>query len=351
MPQSRSRKHKASNENAGKFKLAPLGSLGVDVSYQHLVAAARRRHEFFEAGLGTAIAAMPAECRRDAITGPEESQVLLQSARMAIEKVGLKYARAMGSYAWLFWLRRVDVDLVHGQLPATAPYRMALAEALSAMTPKTDNYPATDYSMVFPPLSATAAESMLKLLGAASLLQMIHAMIRRAGKGQSIRWSSDDEPCSVPNSAIDEPISLYDSRVASGQPLVPGTAVSQFHSITESFDIRASLPERLLAVASVGAAIAVPQWQGQLTAGQFNVGEGRFLTGSLSLSGLEQLLQLAKSTSPWAQPGLASLIILLRALFKVAYVSSDMNLGVALPTVGYFVVPRKSLVEWLATST
>jgi hypothetical protein len=307
--------------------------------------ALERKWELLEEGRQRAISAMPVKCRRTTVTEAQESQSMLHEVRVTAEGVGVEYAQAMGSYSWLFYLRRTPLaDVLEGNLPTTAPYRLALAEQLSSMTSHAEYYPADSMRRVVPPLDRQSAEALFKLCGVATFLQGIHASIRRAGKGQRISWDTVGEPSSVPDARIEPAISLYDSRVAAGKGQGAKSGLTDFCPVFLRLDRPIAFSELILSVMYFEKQRMVPYWEGPLAKARPSLRPGRFLVGGSTFAGVKDMVALATSISSWAQPGLASLITFLRLMFKIVY-TSDIPFGSLLPSVGYFTLPKSLLLE------
>jgi len=337
MPRSRSRRPRKSNSKSRKPKQC------FSFAGEFVGDALERRKELFEEVRQEVVAALPAECRQICITEPQESQDLLHQARIAIEQLGINYAQAMGSYAWLFYLRRMPMDLVEGNLPNSAIYRLALAEALSSNSSVAENYSQLFKRRVIPPIDRRSAETLVKLCGVATQLHFVHSAIRRAGKGQSIRWSNDSVPVSVANRDLDRAIEIYDSRVVSNDGQVLGHGLQNIFPLFRRLDQPVRLSDVIIMLFPTLTEEQVIQWMGPLSKlHAAKGGKGRYTIYGATFDGIKAIVELANSTPSWAQSGLASLIIFQRAVFNLIYFGNG-DLGSSLPSVGYFTLPIESL--------
>jgi hypothetical protein len=175
-----------------------------------------------------AISSLPEQCRVDRITDPVSSAALLDASRLALEALGRRYAQAMGTYSWLFWLRRLPPSIYSVSLPTSTPYRQALAEVMSSWTETPEHFGAEIRKMVLPEASQDQLETTVRLSALAHALAVIHSATRRAGKGESVRWYRGNLPSTVPDPELDDLISIYDQRHLSRQGIHAGTDPFRF---------------------------------------------------------------------------------------------------------------------------
>ncbi len=308
---------------------------------------ARRDHLFAEA-FSEAVAAMPEECRVDHIDDPVDAVAPLAAVRLAIEALGERYAHAMGSYSWLFWLRRLPPTVFSGDLATSGPYRQALAEVLSARTTHTEQFEASKVRVVFPPMTDSQMESLMKLCGIATALATVHSVIRRAGKGQRVQWYGERLPWVVPDLALDEMIDLYDRRNLTGG-LRAGTRSFKFYPLFTKIE-----PTRegtiALVVNHLRKVTPVPYWRGPArTVTRGDIRPGRYIVGGMTATDIRDIIQLSATVPNWADPGLASLLIFLRILFLAIFHSGWGPEWNPLPSVGYLVIPPEGLTEIIQT--
>lgn len=314
---------------------------------EQLNSALSNRHLVEQEVFDTVIDGLPSECRKRRVTDPIESQELLHSARISIERIGLEYAQALGSYSSIFYLRRLPSEVFSGRLSTTGPYRRSIAEGLSALGASGDYYPADHMNRVVPVLNKGNSEQLLKLCGVAGVLSSVHASLRRAGKGQSIMWSPYDLPDPAPDSTIDPLLEVHDQRVAAHGSRAMGTATSMFTPVFAKLSTPKAISEFLLVVIPTGAPREVLFWRGPLSKTQrLKLKNGQFIVGATTLGELSRIIGLGTTRSGWEQRGLSSLIVFLRAMFKLAY-WDDVHIGESLPSVGYFVLPTKFLKDIL----
>jgi hypothetical protein len=304
---------------------------------------ARRDHLFAEA-FSEAVAVMPEECRVDHVDDPVDAVPSLAAVRLAIEALGERYAQAMGSYSWLFWLRRLPPTVFSGGLATSGPYRQALAEVLSARTTHAEHFEASKARVVIPPMNDSQMESLMKLCGIATALAAVHSVIRRAGKGQRVQWFGERLPWVVPDPALDEMIDLYDQRNLTGG-LRAGTRSFKFHPLfTEIEPIREGAIA--LVVNHLREISPVPYWRGPARAvTRSDIRQGRYIAGAMTVADIRNLIQLSATVPTWADPGLASLLILLRSLFLIIFDSGWGPEWNPLPSIGYLVMPPEGLTE------
>jgi hypothetical protein len=309
-----------------------------------LTAIVARRDQLFAEVYSEAVAAMPEECRVDHVDEPVDAVPCLDAVRLAIETLGEQYAQAMGIYSWLFWLRRLPPTVFSGDLATSRPYRQALAEVLSARTTHAEYFGSSKARVVFPPVTDSQMESLMKLCGIATALATIHSVIRRAGKGQRVQWFGKRLPWVVPDPALDEMIDLYDHRNLTGG-LRAGTRSFKFYPLFT--EIEPSYEGAVALVVNHLREIApVPYWRGPARAvTQSDIRQGRYIAGAMTATDIRNLLQLSAITPTWNDPGLASLLIFLRILFLVIFESGWGPEWNPLPSVGYLVIPSEGLTE------
>ena len=300
-----------------------------------------RRLELFEQAKLDAIAAMPKGCRVNQILDPVRAAAPLRTVRLAIENLGSQYAQSMGSYSWLFWLRRLPSEVFSGRLASTGPYVQALAEAMSAFTRTTEEFTATKKRSVIPKLNDSQLEVLMKMCGLATVLAGIHAVIRRAGKGQAVRWSRNDLPFAVSDDKFEKMIELYDQRALSGGE-VAGTVAFDWHPLFTRVEATPA-GQFALVVYSSGDLQEVPFWIGpasKVKRGVFR--PGRYVVGGMTLKELRRLIGLSGGISDWPSRELASLVIFLRTIMMLV-LNQDIRAGQSLPSVGYLVLPTSAI--------
>src|SRR5256885_1412224 len=87
-----------------------------------LARAAARQEAIRRETIHEAVSAIPKEYRVDRVTDPVDAVAPLDATRLAIEGLGRRYAQAMGSYSWLFWLRKLRRVVFSGGLATSGPY-------------------------------------------------------------------------------------------------------------------------------------------------------------------------------------------------------------------------------------
>lgn len=288
--------------------------------------------------------AIPAPCRRKVVTDPVSSQALLHSFREDVEAAAAIVASELDSYSWLFYLRRVPEELFAGRLMTTSPYRRAIAEALSTLSSRHQPFlEPTAIRQVIPPLSRGQAEAVIRLVHLAGALGTIHAAIRRAGKGQSIQWRSDELPGAVPDRELDDAIEVYDRRTERSQNLSAGTQVSHFYPFFRRVDPPMRAAELLLSVQPTPEPMDVPTWKGAARDPQgVHARQGRFIVGAESISPAVRLLA-TWAGNQWGSPQLSAIVLLLRGLFLNVWTSDWSSFSASMTGVGYLVVPTRSL--------
>lgn len=164
------------------------------VASDAVASAVAQRDAIFIETIHEAISVIPEECRVDRVTEPVEAMAPLDAVRLAIEGVGRHYAQAMGGYSWLFWLRRLPTEAFSGGPTTSRLYCRALAEVMSSWTTTPEQFEAKSFKSVIPVMSDSQLEALMKLCSVARLLGTVHSVIRRAGKGESVRWPRQGLP-------------------------------------------------------------------------------------------------------------------------------------------------------------
>lgn len=193
--------------------------------------AVARQTDIFLETIHEAVSVIPDECRVDRVTDPIEAMAMLDATRLAIEDLGRRYAQTMGSYSWLFWLRRLPIEIFSAGPVTSRIYCRALAEVISSSTTTPELFGAKSFRSVTLAISDSQLESLMKLCSIARLLGTVHSVMRRAGKGESVRWSRRGLPSPVPDAELDEMIGLYDDRHLSQLGFRAGTQPFRFQPL------------------------------------------------------------------------------------------------------------------------
>jgi hypothetical protein len=292
----------------------------------------------------TALAALPPECKQERVTGALEAGELLHEARAAFEDEVQRVVDQVGSYTWLFYLRRLPEDVFAGRLATTGPYRRQMAETLSARTSVAEAFPERRKS-VLPPLTRAEADVVLRLAAWTGPLSTIHAALRRAGKGQSVRWRENDMPWSVDDPALDQAIEAYDRRTEKMTGLGAGTQVVDFHPVFSRSDEPLNPFELLLAVRRTDRPQRVFTWKGPLKSPEkVSLNQGSYVIGAMSLGQSARLLAESSAQSRWHSSELPALVLALRGLFMFTW-NTELGTSVSRPLsqTGYVVVPTQSV--------
>lgn len=329
MPKSRGRKPKGqARARSSTHPHAPLR------------AALQRRNETFELVRTDVLARLPVAALRPGTTPGAEALGLLSECLAGLEGLGVEYAQTMGQYRWLYWLRRLPFDVMAGRLASTAPYRSALAEVLSTHSQVPEHFPERALRQVSLALTPPQSEGLLRMCGLSAAIGTLHSVLRRAGKGQSVRWHANELPWVVPDSELDAAIDLYDQRTLGGG-FAGGTDMLSFTPFFSPLAEPTRLSAFALMVRPLHQDVDVPYWTGPVAAvKRGRLARGRFLVGGLSLASLERLLVLARAVEPWESKELTSLLVLLRGLFRPLWNGSGSG---QIPEVGYWVLPTRSI--------
>lgn len=315
------------------------------VASDAIASAVTRHMAIFIETVDEARSVIPEECRVSRVTDPVEAKAPLDAARLAIEELGRRYAQAMGSYSWLFWLRRLPIDVFSSGPADSKLYCRALAEVMSSWTTVPEHFGAKSNRSVIPAISDSQLESLMKLCSAARLLSTVHSVIRRAGKGQSVRWLHG-LPSPVPEAELDEMIRLYDERTRSQLGFRSGIQSYRFQPFFTKKTEPGSWEQCALVVRELPEISDVTYWRGPVSAFKSTqVRPGAFEAGLMTTTNLRRLFSSSRgvATSPEFRR-LASLLILLRIAFLTMFSGSGAEWN-ALPAVGYAVFPSAELFE------
>jgi hypothetical protein len=227
-----------------------------------LAGAVARREAIFTETVHEAVSVIPEEYRVDRVTDPVEAVAPLDATRLAVEGLGRRYAQAMGCYSWLFWLRRLPSEVFSGGLATSGPYWRAVAEVMSSWTTTAEYFGDKSFRSVIPPISDSQLESLMKLCSLARLLGTVHGVIRRAGKGESVRWLRHGLPLPVSDPELDEMISLYDERHLSQAGFRAGTQPFKFQPFFAKLIEPGSWEQCALVVREAPEIAPVTYWRG-----------------------------------------------------------------------------------------
>jgi hypothetical protein len=315
------------------------------VATDAIASAVARHMAIFIETIDEARSVVPEECRVNRVTDPMEAKAPLDAARLAIEELGRRYAQAMGCYSWLFWLRRLPIDVFSTGPADSKLYCRALAEVMSSWTTVPEHFGAKSFRSVIPVISDSQLESLMKLCSAARLLSTVHSVIRRAGKGQSVRWLHG-LPSPVPEAELDEMIRLYDERTLSQLGFRSGIQSYRFQPFFTKKTEPGSWEQCALVVRELPEISDVTYWRGPVSAFKSTqIRPGAFEAGLMTTANLRRLLSSSRGAA--TRPDfrrLTSLLILLRVAFLTTFNGSGAEWS-ALPGVGYLVLSSSDLFE------
>jgi hypothetical protein len=217
---------------------------------------------------------------------------------------------------------------------------------MSSWTETPEHFGSDIRKTVLPAASQDQLEMTVRLSALAHLLSIIHAATRRSGKGESVRWYRDDLPSTVPDIELDELISIYDRRHLSREGIHAGTDPFRFYPFFTEVPRTERLDQFALVVNELPEVTDVPYWRGPVAAVEGSAMKpGRFLAGGMTISNLQEILELSQGISPWRDMRLASLLMLLRSLFAITFLEGWGPEWNPLPAVGYLVFPTASLTD------
>jgi hypothetical protein len=246
-------------------------------------------------------------------------------------------AQALSPYAWLWYLRRLPVEVFAGAWSTTEPYDLMLAETLSASSRQPELLAAERPGYVTFDLGDEALAAVFRLCGYASAISAVQVAIRRAGKGQVFRLDQSGWPRAVDDGIVQTAIELYDLRVQDDH----GGLVAGTESVTRLNESSETLP--LLCAQRLPDWQDVPGWQGPLLRRRLVRVRGRWFFHMLTIDRLLQMLRNGGGDSrDWWEQGLPSLVLLLRAVCLDAIHNSEVS-GSNLPRVGYVILPEARL--------
>lgn len=317
------------------------------VALDTVTGAVARQTAIFIETIHEAMSVIPKECHVDRVADPVEAMALLDATRLAIEDLGRHYAQEMGCYSWLFWLRRLPTEVFSGGPATSRIYCRALAEVMSSWTTTPEHFGAKSFKSVIPTISDSQLESLMKLCSIARLLGTVHSVIRRAGKGESVRWSRNGLPSPVPETELDEMISLYDERHLSQLGFRAGTQPFRFQPFFTKLVEPGSWEQFALVVRELPEIVDVTYWRGPVsTVTGTQIRPGGFIAGLMTTANLRSLLASSKDVTTWqGLQRLTSLLILLRIAFLITFIDGFGSEWNALPAVGYLVLPSADLLE------
>lgn len=171
--------------------------------------------------------------------------------------------------------------------------------------------------------------------------------MRRAGKGESVRWSRDGLPSPVPETELDEMIGLYDDRHLSQLGFRAGTQPFRFQPFFTKQIGPGRLEQFALVVRELPEIGDITYWRGPVSAvSGVQTRPGMFPSGVMTTANLRGLLASSEDVTAWQElRQLTSLLILLRIAFLVTFTYGSGSEWNALPAVGYLVLPSADLLE------
>lgn len=144
------------------------------------------------------------------LRGKDAYDALISIHDHFVRKTG-DLVQGLGTAEWLFWLRRLRGQFaIVNNNPSTEPYVQQVAEALVTQTVRKSE------SILDSEHNYAIDENKLHLLAGlhavATEVYELHSLIKRCGKGQSIRFTPKQLPTWVPDPALDAAIKRYDRR-------------------------------------------------------------------------------------------------------------------------------------------
>src|ERR1700752_1400628 len=170
----------------------------------------------------------------------------LAECRILIEEDARRLAAKFSPCRWLWYLRRLPHTVFEGELPTTAGYDHALAEAISGSSENDQDYHKTQDGRITYIVNQPVLKLVLEYCETVRYLSRIHVGLRWAGKDVNFRFRDEQSalPYPVPSADEREAVDLYDTRVIEnwaffGRTGTKGASEFESDSATEAYEKRA----------------------------------------------------------------------------------------------------------------
>lgn len=274
----------------------------------------------------------------------EDALTYLLSIRSQLVDLARPSIDVFSPSTWLWYLRRVDPNLIPGERDTTPTNVLRVAENLSSGSARSYlwDQPESETPFTFP-LDALTPVKVADLIALAAFINLAENHIRRAAKGQQFAVTSTGLPTLIKDQSLEKALIEFDRRasLAAEMPWHP------------TVDIMAPATRGSQMGLTVGRSahgwMEVPGWTGSISSGKPLTFQGQFGLTFYNLRDTRTGIDMLGSAAAMRQPRLAAMLVAMsRALAKFALLAP--HAGTALPSVGYIIIHLDSLVEFLRES-
>lgn len=229
---------------------------------------------------------------------------------------------------WLWYLRRLPIDIFSGELDTTFGYDSMLAETLTGLHGRSGAGLKKQSKVLVFDVNRSIMRRVIRLAHGVRFLSQIHSAYRRSGKGQPFEFMSGDPlPHFIESGPDEAAIELYDRRVAEGKATLGiGRAGTLFGN--SSFEnIKSNSEDSIMAVFRIKETIPTPTFL-QTQEGLKTEIEvlARFHPTFINLSGLRRLNNMLRDnpTSVWSRQVVGIICLLRLGIYQIVYGTSAL---------------------------
>jgi hypothetical protein len=140
----------------------------------------------------------------------------LETARGLVEARLEAWAQVWSGLRWLWYLRRVPDDVVHGNKPGSLLQLSNMATTISGRSKKAE--PGLDALQHIPvPINNDVARALARFCAGIRLLHQVQSLIRRLKRGAEFAFPHGPIPQTIEEQALTDAIEFYDARLRLAQ--------------------------------------------------------------------------------------------------------------------------------------
>lgn len=280
------------------------------------------------------------------IWDPATGYGVLHRMHEVVVRIATTHVQDMGQYRWLYHLRRLPEGVFLRESPGGAGYDRMVAEAISGLSPPVGGPTTSPSNVLTFSWDHDSATRVMRLCFYAQWASFFSRAMRRAAKGQSFASYPGGFPERVPDSTLDEMITIFDERTSrdSGGPFAPGNEPVTFWD----FNGEPTLHPFPIVHATKANEFGVKQaiyWRGAAGNGEWWLAPGNYGTHWGTFEHLRSLLTTrAAPVDTWWEPELPHLLTMLYAIGDALWFE-DGPAGRNIPIFGYTTMPRGVVIK------
>jgi len=250
-------------------------------------------------------------------------------------------AGRFSAYRWLWFSRRLPDGLFEGQFLSSAGYRRGLFETVTALRASNVVDATADQDATFFEYDDSTLRHLIRVVGLARILAIVHVDLRWVGKGASLHLPPYALPRASPGTELREAAELYDRRNEGAAQHFTGLG-TVMASTPGAHDFRLGGAYRV-----ANSSPVVIREPDPVAGFRKYVTEGRYAPAIIHFSGVLQLLADARIAGvlTWSLI-LRALLVVMRLSLLVETLAGAREQASVLQN-GYFAVHRESLFSLL----